>query len=76
MESVAPSQWQIHNLMAQALVGTGDEAGAVAEYKESLQIWPKNGDVISKLAALLEKRGGICWDDGAVSGGGEYPRPS
>ena len=55
-ESLAPSQWQTHDLLGDALTGTGDFDGAIAEYKEALQIWPKNAAVMLKLAASLEKK--------------------
>ena len=56
-EILEPSQWQIHDLLAQALFGAGEYGGAVAEYKKTLRIWPNNTAVMSKLAELLEKQG-------------------
>ena len=57
MEALEPSGWGVHDLLAQALTGTGDRDGAVAEYKEALQIWPNNAPVTSRLAELMEENG-------------------
>ncbi|MGH9735362.1 MAG: tetratricopeptide repeat protein [Candidatus Acidiferrales bacterium] len=48
---------KIHDVRAQALAASGDLAGAVGEFQASLQLKPKQIQVMLRLASALEKHG-------------------
>ena len=48
---------RIHDIRAQALAGSGDFAAAITEFRASLQLSPKQIQVMLRLASALEKYG-------------------
>jgi tetratricopeptide (TPR) repeat protein len=56
-ESNRPDSPEMHQFYAEALEGTGNLDAAIAEFKSSLQLEPKNIQVQLKLAAAYEKKG-------------------
>jgi tetratricopeptide (TPR) repeat protein len=56
-EMIRPDSPEIHDVRAQALAASGDLAGAIAEFQASLQLSPKQIQVMLRLASALEKHG-------------------
>jgi tetratricopeptide (TPR) repeat protein len=55
--ALGPSEWEAHELYAQALAGTGQTELAISELKDAIALDPKQGQVMTELGALLEKKG-------------------
>jgi D-alanyl-D-alanine-carboxypeptidase/D-alanyl-D-alanine-endopeptidase len=51
-----PDSWNVHDSLAEALAATGDKAGAIREYKRSLELNPGN-DNGAQMIEKLEKGG-------------------
>ena len=56
-EALAQSSWEIHELYGKALAGNGQGDLAIAEFKEAVALDPNQGQVMSEIAAELEKKG-------------------
>ncbi|MBZ5696876.1 MAG: tetratricopeptide repeat protein [Acidobacteriia bacterium] len=56
-ETIAPSDSNIHELYGQALEGTGNHDGAIAEFKESIALDSKQISVMLELADAFQKKG-------------------
>jgi len=56
-EAAGQSSWEIHELYGKALAGTGQSDLAIAEFKEAVALDAKQGQVMSEIAAELEKKG-------------------
>ena len=53
---MASDDWRAHYSLGVALEATGDETGAVSEYREASKLFPETPDVHRDLVKLLEKR--------------------
>lgn len=53
--SAYPDSWNAHDSLAEAIAATGDKAGAIAEYRKSLELNPAN-DNGREMIAKLEKQ--------------------
>lgn len=56
-ESVAPSDWEVHELYAQAFAGGGQLELAIGEFKEAIALNPKRALLVTELGGALEKKG-------------------
>ena len=56
-EAVGQSSWEIHELYGKALAGNGQIDLAIAEFKEAVALDARQGQVMSEMAAELEKKG-------------------
>jgi tetratricopeptide (TPR) repeat protein len=56
-EAVGQSSWEIHELYAKALSADGQRDLAIGEFKEAVALDPTQAQVMSELAAELEKQG-------------------
>ncbi len=52
---IYPQYWNAYDCLADAYMASGDEDLAVANYKRSLDLNPKNGNAITQLKALSQK---------------------